>query len=35
MQITRNTLETAAGPGAWFTGTIRVTEGMGLPEVNG
>ena len=24
MQITRNTLETAAGPGEWFTGAVYI-----------
>src|SRR6266480_3265363 len=24
MQITRNTLETSAGPGDWFTGTVYI-----------
>ena len=24
MQITRNTLETSAGPGDWFTGTVFI-----------
>lgn len=33
MQITRNTLETAAGPGDWFTGSVFV-DTIAAPEAS-
>jgi hypothetical protein len=35
MQITRNSLETLTGPSDWFTGTVYVTEGVGLCKRRG
>ncbi len=30
MQITKNSIETMAGPSEWFTGAVYVTEGLGV-----